>query len=128
MIIIDECHRSIYGLWRQSWSTSTPPDWADRTPTKQTFGFFRQNLVVEYSHDMAVIDRVNVDFTVYKIETAITEAVSTIEAGEFAEYRDRQTSHRVLAAWGPPRNWGRAGGHGPALLATGVLPVRLPAP
>ena len=28
---------------------------------------------MEYSHDMAVADGVNVDFTVYKIETAITE-------------------------------------------------------
>ena len=40
---------------------------------------------------MAVTDGVNVDFTVYKIETAITQAGSTIEAGEFAGYRDRQT-------------------------------------
>ena len=46
---------------------------------------------MEYSHDMAVTDGVNVDFTVYKIETAITKAGSTIEAGEFAGYRDRQT-------------------------------------
>ena len=43
------------------------------TPTKQTFGFFQQNLVMEYSHDEAVADGVNVDFTVYKIETAITK-------------------------------------------------------
>ena len=92
VIIIDECHRSIYGLWRQVL------EYFDghligltATPTKQTFGFFRQNLVMEYSHDMAVTDGVNVDFIVYKIETAITQAGSTIEAGEFAGYRDRQT-------------------------------------
>ena len=42
------------------------------TPSKQTFGFFRQNLVMEYSHEMAVADQVNVDFTVYRIQTAIT--------------------------------------------------------
>ena len=92
MIIIDECHRSIYGLWRQVLEYfDAHLIGLTATPTKQTFGFFRQNLVMEYSHDMAVTDGVNVDFTVYKIETAITKAGSTIEAGEFAGFRDRQT-------------------------------------
>ena len=92
VIIIDECHRSIYGLWRQVLEYfDAHLIGLTATPTKQTFGFFRQNLVMEYSHDMAVTDGVNVDFTVYKIETAITKAGSAIEAGEFAGYRDRQT-------------------------------------
>ena len=92
VIIIDECHRSIYGLWRQVLEYfDAHLIGLTATPTKQTFGFFRQNLVMEYSHDMAVIDRVNVDFTVYKIQTAITKAGATIDAGEFAGYRDRQT-------------------------------------
>jgi type I restriction enzyme R subunit len=92
VIIIDECHRSIYGLWRQVLEYfDAHLIGLTATPTKQTFGFFRQNLVMEYSHDMAVTDGVNVDFIVYKIETAITQAGSTIEAGEFAGYRDRQT-------------------------------------
>jgi type I restriction enzyme R subunit len=92
VIIIDECHRSIYGLWRQVLEYfDAHLIGLTATPTKQTFGFFRQNLVMEYSHDMAVTDGVNVDFTVYKIKTAITTAGSAIEAGEFAGYRDRQT-------------------------------------
>jgi type I restriction enzyme, R subunit len=92
VIIIDECHRSIYGLWRQVLEYfDAHLIGLTATPTKQAFGFFRQNLVMEYSHDMAVTDGVNVDFSVYKIETAITKAGSTIEAGEFAGYRDRQT-------------------------------------
>ena len=92
VIIIDECHRSIYGLWRQVLEYfDAHLIGLTATPTKQTFGFFRQNLVMEYSHDMAVTDGVNVDFIVYKIETAITKAGSTIEAGDFAGYRDRQT-------------------------------------
>ena len=92
VIIIDECHRSIYGLWRQVLEYfDAHLIGLTATPTKQTFGFFRQNLVMEYSHDMAVTDGVNVDFTVYKIETAITKTGSTIEMGEFAGYRDRQT-------------------------------------
>jgi type I restriction enzyme R subunit len=40
---------------------------------------------------MAVADQVNVDFTVYRIQTAITKHGGGIEAGEWAGYRDRQT-------------------------------------
>ncbi|HEU0251012.1 MAG TPA: DEAD/DEAH box helicase family protein [Solirubrobacteraceae bacterium] len=92
VIIVDECHRSIYGVWRQVL------EYFDAyligltaTPTKQTYGFFRQNLVMEYSHELAVADGVNVDFTVYIIKTAITESGSTIDTGEFAGYRNRMT-------------------------------------
>jgi type I restriction enzyme R subunit len=92
LIVIDECHRSIYGQWRQVLEYfDAHLIGLTATPTKQTFGFFRQNLVMEYSHDQAVTDGVNVDFTVYKIQTAITQGGSTIETGEFAGYRDRQT-------------------------------------
>ena len=33
------------------------------TPSKQTFGFFNQNLVMEYNHEQAVADGVNVGYT-----------------------------------------------------------------
>lgn len=88
----DECHRSIYNLWRQVL------EYFDAyivgltaTPSKQTFGFFHQNLVMEYNHEQAVADGVNVDFEVYRIQTRITEAGSTVEAGYFIDRRDRQT-------------------------------------
>jgi type I restriction enzyme R subunit len=67
-VIIDECHRSIYGVWRQVL------DYFDAfligltaTPSKQTFGFFDKNLVMEYDHTQAVADGVNVDFDVYRM-------------------------------------------------------------
>ena len=92
VIIIDECHRSIYGQWRQVLEYfDAHLIGLTATPNRQAFGFFNRNLVMEYSHDMAVADGVNVDFTVYKIQTAITVGGSTIEAGEFAGFRDRQT-------------------------------------
>jgi type I restriction enzyme, R subunit len=92
VIIVDECHRSIYGLWRQVLEYfDAHLIGLTATPTKQTFGFFQQNLVMEYSHDMAVADGVNVDFSVYKIQTAITKSGSTIEVGDYAGFRDRQT-------------------------------------
>ena len=91
-IVTDECHRSIYNLWRQVL------EYFDAfligltaTPSKQTFGFFQQNLVMEYSHREAVADGINVDFDVYRIRTEITEQGSTIDAGYYVDRRDRQT-------------------------------------
>ncbi len=92
VVIVDECHRSIYGLWRQVL------DYFDAftigltaTPNKQAFGFFNQNLVMEYGHEQAVVDGVNVDFDVYRIRTEITERGSTIDAGMWTKFRDKQT-------------------------------------
>src|SRR6267142_1549166 len=71
-IITDECHRSIYNLWRQVL------EYFDAyligltaTPSKQTIGFFNKNLVMEYGHERAVADQVNVNYDVYKIRTVI---------------------------------------------------------
>jgi type I restriction enzyme R subunit len=92
VIITDECHRSIYNLWRQVL------EYFDAfiigmtaTPSKQTLGFFNQNLVMEYNHEQAVADGVNVDFDVYRIRTEITERGSVVEAGLVVDKRDRQT-------------------------------------
>ena len=91
-IITAECHRSIYDLWRQVL------EYFDAfligltaTPSKQTMGFFNQNLVMEYNHQQAVADGVNVPYNVYRIETKITEEGSTIEAGMSVDRRDRRT-------------------------------------
>lgn len=63
------------------------------TPSKQTLGFFNKNLVMEYDHERAVADGVNVDFEVYNIRTRITEQGSTVEAtgDTMLGFRDRQT-------------------------------------
>ena len=92
VVFVDECHRSIYTLWRQVL------EYFDAflvgltaTPSKQTFGFFDQNLVMEYGHEAAVADGVNVDFDVYRVRTAITERGSRVEAGQWVDRRDRET-------------------------------------
>jgi type I restriction enzyme, R subunit len=92
VVIVDECHRSIYGVWRQV------IEYFDAylvgltaTPAKHTFGFFDQNLVVEYGHAEAVADGVNVDFDVYRIRTKITGHGSTVDAGLVTKFRDRET-------------------------------------
>ncbi len=92
IIVTDECHRSIYNLWRQVLEYfDASVIGLTATPNKQTFGFFNQNLVMEYNHDQAVADGVNVNYDVYRIRTAITQAGSTIDAGFFVDRRDRET-------------------------------------
>jgi type I restriction enzyme R subunit len=61
------------------------------TPSKQTLGFFNQNLVMEYSHEQAVADSVNVGFEVYRIRTMISEHGSTVNAGFYVDKRDKLT-------------------------------------
>lgn len=87
VVVVDECHRSIYTLWRQVLEYFSMPDGGEAflvgltaTPAKHTLGFFNQNLVMEYPHEQAVADGVNVDFEVYRIRTRITEQGSIIEA------------------------------------------------
>ncbi|MEP1094037.1 MAG: DEAD/DEAH box helicase family protein [Cyclobacteriaceae bacterium] len=89
-IIIDECHRSIYNLWRQVL------DYFDAfligltaTPDKRTFGFFNENVVSEYPHEEAVADGVNVTYDTFLIETKITKTGAIIEANEFVDKREK---------------------------------------
>ena len=91
-IVTDECHRSIYNLWRQVL------DYFDAhligltaTPSKQTIGFFNQNLVMEYGHERAVADGVNVGYDVYRIRTQVTEQGAKVEAGNFIDRRSKDT-------------------------------------
>ena len=92
LIIVDECHRSIYGVWRQvlEYFDATIVG-LTATPSKQTYGFFDGNLVMEYGREQAVADGVNVDFNVYRIRTDITERGSVIDADSFVYQRDRET-------------------------------------
>ena len=92
VIITDECHRSIYNLWRQVLEYFDAfTIGLTATPSKQTFGFFQRNLVMEYTHEQAVADNVNVDFDTYRIRTQITDQGSTVDAGYYVDRRDRLT-------------------------------------
>ena len=91
-IVTDECHRSIYGLWRQVL------EYFDAflvgltaTPSKQTIGFFNQNLVMEYNHERAVSDGVNVGYEVYRIRTQVTEQGGKVEKGFYVDRRSKET-------------------------------------
>lgn len=94
-IVIDECHRSIYNLWKQVL------DYFDAfligltaTPDKRTFGFFNENVVSQYTYEESVTDGVNVPYDVYTIETEISQHGETIKAGWFVDRRDKLTRQK----------------------------------
>lgn len=91
-IITDECHRSIYGVWRQVL------EYFDAyiigltaTPSKHTLGFFNQNIVSEYPYERSVADGVNVGYEIYRIRTKVTERGSQIDSNYTVPIRDRRT-------------------------------------
>ena len=91
-IVIDECHRSIYNLWKQVL------DYFDAfligltaTPDKRTFGFFNENVVSQYTYEESVTDGVNVPYDVYTIETEISQKGETVKAGWYIDRRDKLT-------------------------------------
>ncbi len=91
-IIVDECHRSIYGVWRQVLEYfDAHIIGLTATPSKNTLGFFNQNLVSEYPYERSVADGVNVGYEVFRIRTQITEQGSRIEANYTVPIRDRRT-------------------------------------
>ena len=95
IIVTDEAHRSIYNLWRQVLEYfDASLIGLTATPNKQTFGFFNQNLVMEYGHPQAVADGVNVNYDVYRIRTEVSEAGSKVEAGYWLQVLDKPTRTR----------------------------------
>jgi type I restriction enzyme, R subunit len=97
-IIIDECHRSIYNVWQQVL------DYFDAfligltaTPDNRTYGFFKNNVVSEYTHEKAVADGVNVGNEVYVIETEVTANGTRLVAKQSVEKREKLTRARRWA-------------------------------
>lgn len=91
-IVIDECHRSIFNLWKQVL------DYFDAfligltaTPDNRTFGFFNQNVVSEYTHEQAIADGVNVGYDVFEIETEVSKKGGVIWKGEYVDHREKLT-------------------------------------
>ncbi|MCW1843890.1 DEAD/DEAH box helicase family protein [Prosthecomicrobium hirschii] len=92
LVITDECHRSIYGTWRQVL------DYFDAftvgltaTPSLHTLGYFGRNLVAQYPYERSVVDGVNVGFDIFRIRTEIGERGATVKAGYDLPVRDKRT-------------------------------------
>ena len=84
VIIIDECHRSIYGNWRKvlEYFNTAKMIGLTATPVPETLAFFNKNLVVNYTLERSIVDGVNVDGRVYRIKTEATENGGAILKGQ----------------------------------------------
>jgi len=83
LIIVDECHRSIYGKWKKvlDYFSSATVLGLTATPTPEAYAYFNNNIIEQYTYDDSVVDGVNVPPRIYRIITDITEHGGTIEKG-----------------------------------------------
>lgn len=93
LIIIDECHRSIYGKWRAvlDYFSDAHVLGLTATPTPEAYAFFNNNIIEEYTYEQSVLDGVNVPARVYRIKTRITEHGGVIGAGTDVQEIARRT-------------------------------------
>ena len=84
MIIIDECHRSIYGNWQKvlNYFSKAKLIGLTATPVPETKAFFNGNIIVNYTLEKSIVDGVNVDCRVYRIKTQTTENGGAILEGD----------------------------------------------
>lgn len=107
-IVIDECHRSIYNLWKQVLEYYDAFEIGlTATPDKRTIGYFDQNLVSEYSHEMAVADGVNVGYEVFIIDTKVTQQGATLWKGEYIEHRERLSRRKRMELQDEDENYSK---------------------
>ena len=101
LIIVDECHRSIYGKWRAvlDYFSGAHVLGLTATPTPEAYAFFNNNIIEEYTYDDSVVDGVNVPSRVYRIKTEVTEHGGAIKAGtkvtETARKTGKETSYEA---------------------------------
>ena len=91
-IVVDECHRSIYGDWRQVLEYFDAfTIGLTATPSKHTLGYFNKNMVSEYPYERSVVDKVNVGYEIFSIRTDVGEQGGKIEKGFTVPIRDKKT-------------------------------------
>ena len=83
-IIIDECHRSIYGKWQSvlKYFKNAKILGLTATPTPEARVFFNENIIENYTYENSVIDGVNVPARIYRIKTEVTEHGGAIKQGD----------------------------------------------
>ncbi len=93
LIIVDECHRSIYGSWRSvlDYFSSARIIGLTATPAPETEAFFNYNRVSNYTLERSIADGVNVDYRVFRIKTKATEDGGAIRDGEEVKQITRYT-------------------------------------
>lgn len=93
LIIVDECHRSIYGKWRAvlDYFKGANILGLTATPTPEAYAYFDNNIVENYTYEHSVVDGVNVPARVYRIMTAVTEHGGSLGEGTTVTEKARRT-------------------------------------
>ncbi len=87
-IVVDECHRSIYGKWRSVLEYFNKANilGLTATPGEETDAFFNGNMIERYTYDQSVVDGVNVPTRIYRIITKVsTHGGSITKGSEYLE-------------------------------------------
>lgn len=101
LIIVDECHRSIYGKWKAvlDYFSDAKILGLTATPTPEAYAFFNNNVLKPYTYDDSVVDGVNVPARIYRISTEITEHGGSIKKGteivETSKRSGKATSYKA---------------------------------
>lgn len=97
LIIVDECHRSIYGKWRTvlDYFSGARVLGLTATPTPEAYAFFDNNVIEKYLYDDSVVDGVNVPFRVYRIKTEVTEHGGALREGTTVRETSRRTGNET---------------------------------
>lgn len=102
LIIVDECHRSIYGRWKKvlTYFNNARIIGLTATPGEETLNFFDNNRVANYTLEKSIADGINVDRRIFSIETSATVNGGEIRKGEkFREvtvYTGKERNTRTL--------------------------------
>ena len=101
IIIVDECHRSIYGCWQKvlTYFDKARIIGLTATPVPETMAFFNNNLVINYTLEKSIADGINVDYRVYRITTKVSDEGGIIKEGDnYREYARYTQGNTLMAA------------------------------
>ena len=96
-IIVDECHRSIYGKWKKvlDYFNNAIILGLTATPTDEAYAFFNKNVVENYSYEDSIVDGVNVPSRIYRIKTKTTTFGGCINVGSIVNEITKRTSRET---------------------------------
>jgi type I restriction enzyme R subunit len=99
-IIVDECHRSIYGRWQKvlTYFDKAKIIGLTATPIPETKAFFNNNLVVNYTLEKSIADGINVNYRVYRIKTKVSDEGGVVKKGDNYDEFTRYTQSDILMA------------------------------
>jgi type I restriction enzyme R subunit len=97
-IVVDECHRSIYGKWKAvlDYFKDAKILGLTATPTPEAYAFFNNNIIEQYTYDDSVVDGVNVPARVYRIITDVTAHGGTIDKKSKVVETARRTGEKEI--------------------------------